>query len=266
MVLLVGNKLFLMYLNKTYPKEEIEAAFEPITTKYGIKIKYEIDDEYFSPLKNPPIPAGPPHSSKISPIRQRVLMRYPAILRKAFGKYPVEVIKKYLIAIYFSGEIDAEGDKAGGTYDPFRKIVYLVDNGGKSDDEALGTFHHEFSSLLLTRHRSIVRSWEDNNPKGFKYLDEIYNTWKEANDTAKTFKIEDCYEKGFVNDYGLTNLENDFNEYSEMIFTYPEKFKKIMGQYPRVRGKFKGWLEFYHSIDPIFTEDYLFGKSVRASK
>ena len=46
-VLLVGNKIFLMYLNKTYPKEEIEAAFEPITTKYGIEIEYEIGDDFF---------------------------------------------------------------------------------------------------------------------------------------------------------------------------------------------------------------------------
>ena len=46
-----------------------------------------------------------------------------------------------------------------------------------------------------------------------------------------------------------------------MIFTYPEKFKKIMNQYPRVRAKFQVWLDYYHKIDPIFTEAYFFGKS-----
>jgi hypothetical protein len=68
------------------------------------------------------------------------------------------------------------------------------------------------------------------------------------------------YEQGFMDSYGQTEFENDFKEYSAMIFTYPNKFKKIMNQYPRVRGKFLVWLDFYHQIDPIFTEAYLFGK------
>ncbi len=36
---------------------------------------------------------------------------------------------------------------------------------------------------------------------------------------------------------------------------------KIMDQYPRVRNKFKIWLEFYHKIDPVFTEEYFFGET-----
>jgi hypothetical protein len=110
MVLLVGNKLFLMYLNKTYSKKEIEAAFEPVTSKYGIKIKYEIGDDFFSPLKNPSVTAGPPRYSKVKPIRYRALMRYPNILKKALEKYPVEVIKNNLKVINFAGEINIDGD------------------------------------------------------------------------------------------------------------------------------------------------------------
>jgi hypothetical protein len=76
----------------------------------------------------------------------------------------------------------------------------------------------------------------------------------------------DCYEKGIVTNYGITNFSNDFSEYSAMIFTYPEKFKEIMDQYPRVRGKFIVWQNFYQSIDPIFTEEYMFGKSINSAK
>jgi hypothetical protein len=266
MVLLVGNKLFLMYLNKTYSKEEIEAAFEPITTKYGVKIVYEIGDDFFSPLKNPPIPAGPHRGSEVKPIRHRVLMRYPDILQKAFDKYPVKVINTYLNRIYFAGEIDQAGFKFGGSYDPFRRIVYLVDNGGKGDDQAIYAFHHEFSSILIKSNFFWVDPWTDQNPKDFKYLGDVYDTWKDVNKVRKTAADNECYEKGFVSDYGLTNFGNDFSEYSAKILTYPQKFKKIMDQYPRVCGKFKVWLEFYHSIDPLFTEEYLFGKSARASK
>lgn len=81
-----------------------------------------------------------------------------------------------------------------------------------------------------------------------------YEDRKKARD-----KITDYYQYGIITNYGLTSFENDFNEYSAMIFTYPEKFRKIMNQYPRVRGKFKVWLEFYRKVDPIFTEAYLLG-------
>jgi hypothetical protein len=260
------QQLFAWHYFKTFPKEEIDAHFKPITSRYGVKIVYEIGDDFFSPLENPPIPAGPPRNSKVKPIRHRVLIQYPDILQKAFDKYPDKVIKNYLNAIYFSREIDDGDLKYGGTYDPFRRIIYLVDNGEKNNAQAMSTFHHEFSSLLLKSHSFWVDPWTDHHPKDFQYLDDILDTWKEVEEASKAFSNEACYKKGFVTDYGLTNFENDFNEYSEMIFTYPRKFKKIMGQYPRVRGKFLVWLEFYQKIDPIFTEEYLLGESVNIAK
>ena len=107
-----------------------------------------------------------------------------------------------------------------------------------------------------------MNPWTDLNPTNFKYLGDIYDSWKALRRDVKITRkgnIQD-YEKGFMNTYGQTNFGNDFSEYSAMIFTYPNKFKKIMNQYPRVRGKFLVWLNFYHQIDPIFTEAYLFGK------
>jgi hypothetical protein len=111
-----------------------------------------------------------------------------------------------------------------------------------------------------------IKCWVDLNPKELEYLDDIYKDWRKVEKVRKTITDKDCFEKGIVTSYGITNVENDFNEYSAMIFTSPEKFKKIMEQYPRVRKKFLVWLNFYQSIDPIFTEGYLFGKNVRASK
>jgi hypothetical protein len=191
-----------------------------------------------------------------------VLLHYPVFLQKAFEKYPIEVIKKYLNAIYFADEIDYDGFKFGGTYDPFRKIVYLVDSGAKNDEQAMRTFHHEFSSLLLNSRSFWVDPWTAHHPKDFIYLIEKYHSWKILEnevDISKEGTMED-YEKGFMRAYGRTDFENDFNEYSAMIFTCPKKFKRIMDQYPRVRGKFLVWQDFYQSIDPIFTEEYFFGK------
>jgi hypothetical protein len=142
-LVLVVFFLYLQYLPESYNKDKINRLFEPITSEYEIEIVYEIGDDFFSPIENPPIPAGPARYSKVEPIKHRVLRRYPVLLKKAFEKYPVHVIKSHLNAIYFSGEIDADGFKYGGTYDPFRKIVYLVDDGTKSNSDAVSTFHHE---------------------------------------------------------------------------------------------------------------------------
>ena len=189
------------------------------------------------------------------------------VLQKAFNKYPAKVIKDHLKAIYFAGVLDDGGLNYGGTYDPFRKIIYLINDGQENDDKALYVFHHEFSSLLLKSHSFREDPWIDNNPETFKYLREKYN-WKTLLKKVDTLKegSEQDYKKGFIRIYGQIDFENDFNEYSGMILTYPEKFKKLMDKYPRVRGKFQVWLEFYHEIDPIFTEEYLFGKAVQVKE
>ena len=250
-------KLYVAYLDKTFPETVIESRFEEIRNAYGIKIVYKIDENFFSDLVNPIIPAGPPSDSKISPIRHRVLLRYPQLLQAAFQKYPTPVVKRHLNAIYFADEIDENGFKYGGSYDPFRKIVYLVDNGWQRDEHAIYNFHHEFSSLLLSKKSMLLNPWIDQNPDGFIYFYEKDSGREEKTSLNGT---EGEYKKGFMNTYGQTNFENDFNEYSAMIFTYPEKFKRIMDRHPRVRGKFSVWLKFYQEVDPIFTEEYLFGR------
>ena len=252
--------LFMHFYNsKTYTNEQISEMFEPITSRYGIRIVYEVGDGFLSDLVDPIIPAGPARYSKVTPIRHRVLARYPQILQKAFEKYPDQAIKTNLKAIHFAGDIDQHGFKCSGSYDPFRRIVFLVNSGNQTNQDAVSTFHHEFSSLLLKSHTFFLNPWEDFNPKDFKYAYETTKDKLNTYNSASSVGTEADYEKGFMNSYGQTNFENDFNEYSAMIFTYPEKFKKIMNQYPRVRGKFKVWLDFYQKIDPIFTESYLLG-------
>ena len=261
-VLLVGQQIFSWHYNKSFSRDEIDSAFESIISKYAVKIEYEINENFFSPIENPPIPAGPGRNSKVTPIRHRELLRYPDLLMNAFNKYPIHVIKKNLKAIHFSSKIQEGELEYGGTYDPFRKVIYLIDDGRLSDDNAIYTFHHEFSSLLLKGYSFYVNPWSDNNPQGFKYLYDKYKTWERLKEVQISHKEDtDNYVKGFINTYGKTNFENDFNEYSAMIFTYPQKFKEIMNQYPRVKKKFLVWLEFYQRIDPIFTEAYLFGNT-----
>jgi hypothetical protein len=253
-----------LYLNKTFSKAEIEAHFAPLITRYGIKIVYEVDNNFLSDLVNPIIPAGPSRNSLVTPIRHRVLIRYSRLLTAAFEKYPKGVIQKNLTAIHFAGRIIDEGWNCGGAYDPFRRIIYFVDNGHLKDDHAISAFHHEFSSLLLNHHSLFLNPWFDQNPKDFVYAYDAEKDHLKVYNQASLDGTESDFDKGFMNTYGQTDFENDFNEYSAMIFTYPEKFKQIMARHPRVRGKFLVWLKFYQEIDPIFTEEYLLGPTARA--
>ncbi|MCP4117611.1 MAG: hypothetical protein GY737_19885 [Desulfobacteraceae bacterium] len=253
--------LFVISYNETYTDEEIQKLFKPLTHTYGFSIVYKIEEDFLSTLEISPygFPAGPPRSSVVKPIKQYNLVRYPILLRKALSKYPVKVIDQYLEGIYFAKEINNNGFKYGGSYDIYRRVMYLV-NDDYSEELSIYAFHHEFSSLLLRSHSFHLNPWEDQNPPSFKYLYDIYGSTK---NTMKhvSFDVEPTekeYKDGVMSFYGRTEFENDFNEYSAMIFTYPEKTKKLMETYPRIRAKFLVWLKFYQSIDPIFTEEYLF--------
>ena len=252
--------IYDFYLKKTITKDQIVEKFDLITSRYGIEVVNEITDDFFSPITDSILPIGPHRDSKISPMQRRVIMRYPQLMQRAFSKYPEGVIKRYLARLHFAGEINNNGFFYGGAYDPFRKIIYLVDNGRQKTDHGIYTFHHEFSSLLMKSHGMFLNPWFENNPNDFVYL---YDTEKSNVEIYKNTSLKGTdidYKKGFMNTYGQTNFENDFNEYSAMIFTYPEKFKRIMDRHPRVRGKFSVWLKFYQEVDPIFTEEYLFGR------
>ena len=255
-ILVLGIALIFFSCTKTYTYERIDKVFEPIISKYGIKIVYEINEE-FSPIRNGGVRV---RFTKVKKIEPRVLSKYPQILAMAFKKYPTKVIKNNINAIYFAKEMEYNGLQYGGTYDSFRRIIFLANDGEQTDDRSIAIFHHELSSLLLDRYGFLINPWFNQNPKNFKYRSDTNGSWKNAyNGTSIVGTISD-YEKGFLNSYSQTNFENDFNEYSRLVFSYPQKFKKIMNQYPRVRGKFLVFLEFYHKIDPIFTEEYLLGE------
>jgi hypothetical protein len=174
---------------------------------------------------------------------------------------------KYYAEIEYGAEMIWHPKPNGKTEDVARsesagaRNVYLVDSEGKPEDQAISTFHHEFSSLLLSGHSFYLNPWTNLNPYNFKY---IFDKSKETLELYKEVSLnssDEDYEKGYMNSYGQTSFENDFNEYSAMILTCPSKLEKIMRKYPRVRAKFLVWQEFYQKIDPIFTEAYFFGGS-----
>lgn len=244
----------LFSCSKSFDKEEIDNLFSPIRAKYGIEIVYTIDDD-FDPIG---LGGGRAHFQKKEPIEYEVLLRYPQILQSALEKYPVAVIKDYLSSVYLVKTLERNDFAYGGSYDAFRKIVYLANDGNQNDELSVEIFHHEFSSILLKKSGFFLSPWLACNPDGFKYFYETNVGIKEIYSHTIIGKTAD-YEDGFLNEYSRSDFENDFNEFSRMIFSHPKEFEQIMNQYPRIYKKFRLWLSFYQEIDPVFTMAYLFG-------
>ena len=174
--------IFLSCGNTTYTEEDIAELFKPVTSKYNIEIVYEIDKTF------PPILLGyGTHKQfhKIEPIQKKILARYPGILTKALSKYPPDLIDYYLKAVYFAGAIEESyGLRYAGTYDPFRQIIYLVNDGTMSNKQTEATFHHELSSLFLSQHGFFLNPWLKQNPENFQYRSEKYDTSEDIYDSV----------------------------------------------------------------------------------
>ncbi|MBI3897632.1 MAG: hypothetical protein HY308_04955 [Gammaproteobacteria bacterium] len=63
---------------------------------------------------------------------------------------------------------------------------------------------------------------------------------------------ESLYQRGLINFYSETGLENDFNTYAQTIFTYPKKMRVLIQRYPVIRDKYAVFKAFYLGIDKGF--------------
>ncbi|MEE4255752.1 MAG: hypothetical protein V2I47_01805 [Bacteroidales bacterium] len=186
--------------------------------------------------------------------------RMQAILDRSLRKYPSKLLKKNLKAIYVLKSMFFYGLEYGGTY--YKRKVYLSNNGivnGYSDAYLEGSFHHEFSSVLLNRHpRSFDRdSWQASSPAGFVYG----NGGREALSMNATGLDLDStlYRDGFLNEYSLASLEEDFNCFAEYIFRNDPGFWQAWESSEAIRRKTAILIRFYNRLDPVFTLEYFRG-------
>ena len=63
-------------------------------------------------------------------------------------------------------------------------------------------------------------------------------------------------DRGLLNQYSETSVENDFNTYAEVIFTEPKRMKKLIKKYPVIHRKYQIFKAFYLAIDPGFSKAF----------
>jgi hypothetical protein len=220
--------------------------------RYGLVVRYEDPSEFFvSPLK--PQVNTPDKGFYIGPTGMHSALIALKGVEEGLAKYPQNLIRKYLQAIFISGIFKIYNVDVGGTY--FHSWIYV---SATPDCDTLGSalyekvLHHELSSLFMKGAKFPVKNWCAVNEPSFNYLESKIDVVHAAE--GKTRKVPEnaysWYQAGFVHDYGMSSINNDVNMYAELAMTDPGRLKELAAQYPRIRAKTRILVEFYSSFAP----------------
>jgi hypothetical protein len=149
------------------------------------------------------------------------------------------------------------GLEYGGTY--HKKKVYITNDGvekGYSNEYIEGTFHHEFSSILLIRNRKYfdMKAWHAANPADFEYGDGGLAALQTANASLQLDTT--LFDKGFLNLYSMASEEEDFNCYAEYLFLSDDGFWAAWEHHKSIRRKTEVIISFLEQLDPQYTLEY----------
>lgn len=193
-----------------------------------------------------------------TPVQDQYIEKSLAAAKRALDKYPQSLLDKgYLKRINLSGLLkftyeNGENNIAVGTVNIPNKAIYIVAENYENGTEQ--SIHHEFSSILLVWFDGFVdEEWKALNKVGFEY-----------GNTRLITGAENLLEAGFVENYSMYSVENDVNTTVELLFKrYYDFFETgdywaniASGKYPILTAKFNYLVNFYHQIDPVFTEEY----------
>jgi len=200
---------------------------------------------------------GPKINAEVEPLARTERQRMILILQRAFSKYPDPVLRENLERIYLFKTMKFYGVPFGGTN--VAKTVYMSDDENNplfSDHFIENVFHHEFSSILKRNFARHFRSgaWEAINPVTFTYGAGGVDAMLKG-EASMAFDPP-LFESGFLSQYSQASMEEDVNVLAQNIFTGSREFWRIVERNERIRKKTLLLINFYHTIDPVFTEDY----------
>jgi hypothetical protein len=203
---------------------------------------------------------APPINLQAVALKPQEAERSKSIIKKGLDKYPAALLRKTLQKVYIENSVSMGGMKVGGTYcyKPGQSFIYLANEGinvGYTDFFIERALHEEYSSILLRTYPNIWsdKDWEQANPKGFKYRYEVSEGYKTIGNIEYDPSL---YAEGFINQYSETLLENDFNAIASRLLVGDAQLWQIARQYRAIKIKVDLVINFYHQIDPQFTEDY----------
>lgn len=196
---------------------------------------------------------------KSTPLLEDQAERSIEIASRALSKYPVELLDSNLENICFFRHMYLYNTRSGGTYWIPNKSLLITNRSesvGYTNEFVEKLIHAEFSSLLFHRFRNEfpLEAWEKINESDTAYLGDAFEAIRTRKNSEKIDTV--LLEKGFLSQYGMSTLENDYNSVAKNIFMGGEKFWEIVNKYEKIEQKVKLFIEFYHKIHPVFTRKY----------
>lgn len=159
------------------------------------------------------------------------------------NRYPKKVIKEYLHGIYLLSDLRCDKLNMGGTCSD--KNIYVTVYSYTSTQWLIQALHHEFSSVLWRHNKHVMSATEIGCISGYAGYepDSLLKCLSHGLDCRK--ESDALLKEGFLNVYGKTNIENDFNIYSEYLFTNHSHLMELAERYPLVQKKVKLFKAFY---------------------
>ena len=170
----------------------------------------------------------------------------------ALAKYPRDFLTRHVEAVYVLGALSFRGVRAGGSNSK-RRVYVVLPEGHAAQAYFERVVHAEISSILLRRNRSRfdANAWLEGTIPGFRY--GASGAAAVRHGVAHNWPTEWALKQGFLYEYGMSSVENDFNSYAGFAFTHPDALARYAARWPaRVGIKRALMLDFYRSLDPRF--------------
>lgn len=221
-----------------------------IDERTGIPIVFTVSADCF-----PPDWRGGEIKGKAMSLDTSEILRTTKLIKKAMAKYPRRVLVENIKIIYAFKSLTFFGQAYGGTNS--NDNLYIANSGLENGYDSIyieKTFHHEFSSMLFRNYPNYFhkKDWLSNNSG--PYGNGGINALKE-NKTNQDLDTVLCA-RGFIHQYGTSDLENDINSFAENLFLSDAPFWNAVSKYPALKKKSAILILFYYKIDRVFTVEY----------
>ncbi len=232
-------------------RANLEAQALRLEQTHGIRIGYGNPADFWAP---PYLPedATVTGMAAMTPAKPRDAALSLNGIEAALRQYPPGFVSKLIKAVFICGELEIEGELAGGTYRYAWIIISARSGRATGDLRRLGfeAFHHELSSFVLSADVGTRPKWSEFAPAGWHYAD------RSGDQLRRAATPDPPLDTGFLNAYGATSIENDFNMYAEAMFAFPDYVACLAQQHPLIRRKLDFVMATYVAMDPAFTERF----------
>ena len=158
-------------------------------------------------------------------------------LKIFFSIYDKKFLKNNIKILGLFSNLRFEGKRVGGLSDG--KDIYInVKSESNRDLFYLRALNHELSSNILDNMSYKNRVDWTISSGSYNYSRSYYEKCLEENTFYNEYDNQ-ILENGFLTNYALTGMINDFNVYAERLFTNDPNLKIFAQRYPRIAKKLK---------------------------